>query len=211
MDTGSEAVLIARARRGDQQALSELFHAHHARLARLVRLRIGADLQRRLDPNDVVQDAWVEVLRRFGDWCAREDLPFHVWLRLTTRQALAKAERRHLGTDKRSSELEDRERFGRTSVSAAGMAEAFVASTTSPTQRAQREELRARVLSALEGLDEIDREIVALRQFEELSNEDAAAELSIEPAAASKRFARALLRLRPHLESLVPKPPGTDR
>jgi RNA polymerase sigma-70 factor (ECF subfamily) len=205
MDAGREAELIARARRGDQPALSELFQSHHAHLVRMVTLRLAVDLQRRLDPVDVVQDAWLEVVQRFGDWRSREDVPFRVWLRLTTRQALAKAERRHLGTDKRSAKHEEQAYLSRTNVSAIGMADAFAASATSPTQRASRDELRAHVLAALESLDEIDREIVALRHFEELSNDDAAAELSIEPEAAKKRFARALVRLRPHLESLVPK------
>ena len=93
----------------------------------------------------------------------------------------------------------------RPSVSAASVADLFVESATSPTQAAQREELRARVLEALEELDEVDREIVALRHFEGLSNEDAAAELGIEPPAASKRFVRALVRLRPALQSLAPE------
>jgi len=91
-------------------------------------------------------------------------------------------------------------------MSAANAADRFVASATSPSQGAHREELRARVLAALEELDELDREIVALRHFEGLSNEEAAAELSIEPAAASKRFVRALLRLKPALEGLEPGP-----
>ncbi len=96
----------------------------------------------------------------------------------------------------------------RPSVSAANAADAFVASATTPTQAVQREEVRARVLAALEELDEVDREIVALRHFEGLSNEEAAAELAIEPAAASKRFVRALVRLRPALQSLAPGETG---
>ena len=204
MNPGDEAELITRARGGDERALAELFHLHQPHLLRMVKLRLAADLQQRLDPADVVQDAWIEVARRFGDWSAREEMPFRVWLRLTTRQSLARAERRHRGTDMRSLKHEEHAFLGRTNMSAFGIADALVASTTSPSQCVHREELRARVLKALEELDEIDREIVALRHFEELSNEDAAAELAIEPAAASKRFARALLRLRPHLESLVP-------
>src|SRR5262249_27263536 len=91
----------------------------------------------------------------------------------------------------------------RPSVSAANAADAFIASATTPTQAVQREEVRARVLAVLEELDEVDREIVALRHFEGLSNREAATELGIEPAAASKRFARALVRLRPALQALA--------
>ncbi len=90
---------------------------------------------------------------------------------------------------------------GRSGISAGNAADAFAASITSPSQAAQREELRAGVLAALGELDELDREVVALRHFEGLSNEEVAAELSITPEAASKRFLRALLRLRPALEA----------
>jgi RNA polymerase sigma-70 factor (ECF subfamily) len=211
MDESLEARLIESARLGDEPALSQLFEAYHARLMRMVELRLDARLRRRLDPADVVQEAWVEVLRRFREWCARDDLPFRVWLRLTTGQALAQAQRRHLGADRRTQQREEHGFASRSSVSASNAADAFIASATSPTQGAQREELRTLVLAALEDLDEIDREIVALRHFEGLSNEAAAAELSIEPAAASKRYMRALLRLRPTLQALEPKRSGDGR
>jgi RNA polymerase sigma-70 factor (ECF subfamily) len=210
MDQDHEAELLALARLGNQPALSELFEPHHARLVRMVKLRLDARLQRRLDPADVVQEAWVEVVQRFSDWSARDAVPFRVWLRLTTRQTLARVERRHLGTEMRAQKREEREHLARTNVTATSMADALVASTTSPIQGAQREELRSRVLAALEELDETDREIVTLRHFEGLSNEDAAAELSIESAAASKRFTRALLRLRPLLDSLASRGEGTN-
>jgi RNA polymerase sigma-70 factor, ECF subfamily len=204
MDADLSERLIARARLGEQGALSELFDLHQPRLVRMVELRLDASLRRRLDPVDVVQEAWVDVVERFPQWCTKEALPFHVWLRLTTSQALAQAQRRHLAAGKRDAQREVPGAHSRPSITAMSAANAFVASATSPTQAAQREELRACVLAALEELDEMDREIVSLRHFEGLSNEEAAAELSIEPAAASKRFVRALLRLKPALQSLSP-------
>jgi RNA polymerase sigma-70 factor (ECF subfamily) len=155
------------------------------------------------DPADIVQESWLEVARRFPQWCAQDALPVHVWLRLVTSHTLAHAHRRNLAAHMRDALREVASPAPRPSVSAASVAEAFVANATTPTQAVQREEVRARVLAALEELDELDREIVALRHFEGLSNEEAAAELAIEPAAASKRFARALLRLRPALQSLA--------
>lgn len=199
--------LVERARHGDDGALSELFHLHQPRLVRMVELRLDTALRRRLDPADVVQEAWLEVVRRFPQWREQAALPFTVWLRLTTAQALAAAQRRHLGAHMRDP-LREAGRDAavpgsRPSISAIHIADAFIATATSPTQAAHREELRARVLAALEELDELDREIVALRHFEDLANDEAAAELAITPAAASKRFVRALVRLRPALESLA--------
>ncbi|MFN0243105.1 MAG: sigma-70 family RNA polymerase sigma factor [Planctomycetota bacterium] len=207
MDSVVIEQLVARARDGDSRALSELFQLHQPRLVRMVELRLDAALRRRLDPADVVQEAWLEVVRRFEEWCAQDALPLSVWLRLTTAQALAQAQRRHLGAQMRDAEREVGT-HSRASISAIGIAHAFLASQTSPTQAARREELRARVLAALEDLDELDREIVALRHFEGLSNDEAALELAITPAAASKRFVRALVRLRPALESLAAESAG---
>jgi RNA polymerase sigma-70 factor (ECF subfamily) len=205
MASAHESELSERARLGDPQALSELFQAYHAPLVRMVALRLDADLARRLDPADVVQDAWIEVLRRVEEWRTREELPFRVWLRLTTRKALIEAERRHLRSGKLGRDLEARVGMNSTNLSALSVAEAFVASTGSPTQNVQREELRMRVLEAVEALDPVDREIVAMRSFEDLSNADVAAELAIKPAAASMRYNRALFRLAPHLKSLMPR------
>jgi RNA polymerase sigma-70 factor (ECF subfamily) len=201
----------SRARAGDTEALSALFAEHAPRLVRMVELRLDARLRRRLDPADVVQEAWLEVARRFARWSATESPPFRVWLRLTTSQALAQAQRRHFEAGARDVRLEVGDAASRPSVSAANAADAFVATATSPSQAAGRAELRARVLEALEQLDDVDREIVALRQFEGLTNEEAAAELAIEPAAASKRFARALVRLQPALKALDPGGSGSFR
>jgi RNA polymerase sigma-70 factor (ECF subfamily) len=198
--------LVDRARLGDEGALAELFRIHEPRLVRMVELRLDARLRSRLDAADVVQEAWLEVVRRLPSWSGEDELPFLVWVRLIAAQALAQARRRHLGAGMRDAQREVALGAERSGVSTVAAAEAFVASATSPTQAARREELRAGVLAALEELDELDREIVVLRHFEGLSNEEAALELAITPAAASKRFVRALVRLRPILEALALEP-----
>jgi RNA polymerase sigma-70 factor (ECF subfamily) len=59
-----------------------------------------------------------------------------------------------------------------------------------------RRELAERVRQGVAQLSDLDREIVLLRNFEGLSNQEAATVLDIEPATASQRYGRALLRLR---------------
>ncbi len=204
MDAPDHEDLVQRVRRGDQTALAPLFETFRARLARMVTLRLDPSLKRRIDPTDIVQEAWLEVARRFPRWSEEAKVPFAVWLRLVTGQTLAQVHRRHLAAHMRDALREAPAAHDRPSVTATSFADAFATSATTPTQAVAREEVRARVLAALEELDEVDREIVALRHFEGLSNEDAALELAIEPAAASKRFTRALLRLKPALEGLAP-------
>ncbi len=202
VETGEQK--LARARGGDRAALSELLADHHPGLLRMVELRLDPALRRRLDAEDVVQEAMIEAARRFVEWCEQDRYPFRLWLRLLTGQALAMARRRHLGARMREAKREVELVEERASVSAVHIADALVASQTSPTRAARREEARGILLLALEELDELDREILTLRHFEDLSNEEAAIELGIEPSAASKRFVRALQRLRPALKALEP-------
>jgi RNA polymerase sigma-70 factor (ECF subfamily) len=193
--------LLARARANDRTALSAVLQAYEPRLLRMIELRLDRSLRRRIEPDDVLQETFLEAVRRFDEWNADPRCPFHVWLRLTCAKSLTTAQRVHLGAQKRDLGREQA-LVDRPSVSAANVAECFVASQTSPSQAATREEAHELLLRALEELDDMDREILVLRNFEDLSNEDAAAELGIDPGTASKRFSRALLRLRPALRAL---------
>lgn len=208
MDPTTSDTRLARARAGDALALSELLGESTPKLVRMVDLRMEQRGRRRFEPDDVVQDALIEATRRFGEWCAQDRFPFHVWLRLLTAKALARAQRRHLQTQKRDAGREGELEDGRTSVSAARAADWFASTQTSPTQAARRAEVREKVLAALAELDDLDREILALRHFEQLTNDEAALELGIEPAAASKRFSRALQSMRPVLRGLAPDDEG---
>ena len=67
---------------------------------------------------------------------------------------------------------------------------------TRPSEAAVRAELKARIQLALDSLEPLDREVLALRHFEELGNAEAAQVLGISPEAASKRHLRALKRLK---------------
>ncbi len=196
------AQLVALARAGDRDALDRVLSALTPKLIRMVDLRLDAACRRRFEPADIVQDALVDAARRFPQWCAQERYPFYVWLRLLTGQALAAALRRHVHTQMRTMENERGLDRSHSRVSAASAADWLMTSQTGPVDAARRSEVRERVLAALQGLDELDREILVLRNFEQLTNEEAAAELGIEPAAASKRFTRALQRMRPALRAL---------
>ena len=195
---------LVLARAGDAAALSSVLAELTPKLVRMVDLRLAPAQRRRFEPADVVQDALVDATKRFQEWCAQDRYPFHVWLRLLTGQSLARLLRHHVGAQMRNSAREQSLERDRATVTSENAADWLMASQTSPTQAAQRSELRERVLAALQELDELDREILALRVFEQLTNEEASAELGLEPSAASKRFTRALRRMRPYLAALEP-------
>jgi RNA polymerase sigma-70 factor (ECF subfamily) len=197
-----EADLLRRATAGDQQALADLFARYHDRLVKMVRLRLDRRMAGRVDPSDVLQDAYLDVARRFPEYAASPKVPFYLWLRALTGQRLIDLHRHHLGAQMRDAGQEVALCRGALAASSASLAQALIAGWTSPTQAAVRAELQLRLQEALNSMDPLDREVVVLRHFEELSNAEAAEVLVIETSAASKRYIRAIRRLKAILEAV---------
>jgi RNA polymerase sigma-70 factor (ECF subfamily) len=185
----SDEALEAALRAGDDAVMAQLVDRERERLLRMVQFRLDPRLVGRLDAEDVVQEAFLEAQKRLSSFRA-DGKPFFVWMRLVTQQTMVDLFRRHVGAKMRAA---GREVAAPASGSLSGL---FVGHLTSPSQAAQREELRAKVEEALASMDEIDREVLMLRHFEELSNKEAAAVLGIQENAASNRYVRALGRLK---------------
>ncbi|HLJ97860.1 MAG TPA: sigma-70 family RNA polymerase sigma factor [Gemmataceae bacterium] len=196
-DPSETAHLIERSRAGDPQALNELFTRHRERLCRMVEMRLDHRLHARIDASDVIQDAYVEVVERLEEYLRDPKLPFFLWLRLVVGERLLKLHRHHLGTQMRDAGREVAlYRGALPQASSAALAAQLLGKHTSPTQAAIRAERLLRLQEALNTLDPIDREILALRHFEELTSAEAAQVLEIEEEAAAKRYVRALRRLK---------------
>jgi RNA polymerase sigma-70 factor (ECF subfamily) len=196
-DTSEHDVILERALGGDCGALAELFERHRGRLEQMVQLRLDRRLQGRLDPADVLQEAYLDVARRFPEYASEPKVPFYLWLRFLTGQRLVDLHRQHLGARMRNAGLEVslyRGDFPR--ASSASLAELLLGRLTSASRAAIRAETQLRVQEALNAMDAIDREVLVLRHFEMLSNEETAQVLGLKPSAASNRHIRALGRLR---------------
>lgn len=181
--------LTARLRAGDDEPFAPLFESHRERLRRMVHFRMDPRLFGRIDPEDVVQEIFLAAQQRL--YAFRSDgHPLPLWLRMVGQQTLIDLHRRHLGAGKRSAA---KERAFANSQCLSG----FVAGTlTSPSQAAIRDEWKKQLNEALESMDEIDREVLTLRHFEDLSNKEVAELLGIGENAASNRYVRALTRLK---------------
>lgn len=189
--------LVGRARAGDPAALGDLFARHRDRLRRMVDLRLDRRVRGRVDPADVLQDGLADAVAKLPDYLADPKLPAFLWLRLVVGERLAKVHRTHLGTQMRDAALEvSLYRAALPAASSAALAAQLLGKHTSPTEAAVRAEQMLRVQEAVNALDPIDREIIALRNFEELSRAEAAEALGIEEAAAAKRYVRAIKRLK---------------
>ena len=188
---------LRRAGLGDRAALGELLARHRDRLHLMVRLRLDRRLQGRVDPSDVVQDAYLEAAARFDEFARDRPLPFFLWLRVVTAEKLALAHRHHLGVQARDAGWEVSLYHGALpEASSAALAAQLVEAQTGPSHAAARAELQVHLQGALNGLDPVDREVLVLRHFEELPNAEAARVLGLRPSAASMRYGRALLRLK---------------
>lgn len=189
--------LVARLKQGDQDALAELFSQYQSALRRMIDFRLDPRLNGRVSASDVLQDTYLDAQQRVGHFLKKPEMPFFVWLRLVAGQRLVDVHRQHLGAKMRAAgqevSLNQEGHFGASSVC---LAAHLVGNFTSPSQNFAKAELMRQVEQALDGLDPIDREVLSMRHFEELSNAETAAILRIETAAASKRYVRALERLK---------------
>jgi len=187
-------------RRGDSEALATVFSLYRDRLCRVVEFRLDARLRGRVSTSDVLQDSYIDALKRLPHYQADPEVPFFIWLRSVTLQRLIDVHRRHLGAKARDAAREiPLDQGGGVEASSEKMAE-LMGNLTSPSRAVRRDESIAQVRAALDRLEPTDREVLALRHFEELSNREVAALLGIQSAAASKRYVRAIERFKAILE-----------
>jgi RNA polymerase sigma-70 factor (ECF subfamily) len=189
--------LLDAAERGDPAALNELLDRHRAHLRRLVQLRLDRALARRVDASDVVQDVLLEANQRLKEYLADPRLPFPVWLRQLAQDRIIEMHRQHRGAQRRSL---DREQAlaapAYADQSSFDLARQLADHELTPAAANIRRELEQRFLTALDQLEQEDREIIWLRHFEQMGNTEAAEALGLSPPAAGMRHLRALRRLR---------------
>ncbi len=189
--------LLLRLEEGDARALIDPFTRHRERLRRMIRLRLDRRLQGRIDSSDVLQDAYLEVARRAPEYLAQPAMPPFLWLRFLTGQTLQALHRHHLKVHSRDASQEVSLRHHATpQATSVSLAEMLLGRLTSPTRAARRAEMQLRLQEVLNAMEPMDREVLALRHFEELSNGEVAHVLGLSKNAASNRYMRALVRLK---------------
>jgi RNA polymerase sigma-70 factor (ECF subfamily) len=194
---------IRRAAAGDRAALGAVFEAYRDRLRHAVQLRLDRRLQGRVDASDVLQEAYVDVANRLREYSSEQWPSLYLWLRLIVHQRLLHIHRRHLQTGKRNANLEvSLYRGAMPEPNTASLAEILIGRMTSVSQKAIRAEIQLKLQEMLNAMEPMDREILVLRHFEELSNKEVAQLLEISKTAASNRYVRALRRLKDALASI---------
>jgi RNA polymerase sigma-70 factor (ECF subfamily) len=192
--------LLARLEMGDEHALAELFSHFQDQLRRMVGYRLDGRLQGRVDVSDVLQEVYLDASQRLDHYRTSPPSSFLLWLRQLTDQRLVDVHRRHFGAQRRDVRRESR----RPGSDTGSLLTQLVGRFSSPSQEAMRAELEAAVEQALDGMSPIDREVLALRHFEQFGNNQVAELLGISKTAASNRYVRALRRL----QELLANVPG---
>jgi RNA polymerase sigma-70 factor (ECF subfamily) len=187
--------------------LAEAFTRDRARLCRLVQFRLDPVVAARVDIDDVLQDAWLAAIQRVSHFIENESLSMFVWLRLIVGQTIVDLHRHHLGAEMRDAYREIS--LNQTALSrstAVSIAARLMGRAGTPSQAAMRHELAEQLERAIEAMDPIDREVLALRHFEDLTNSEVAEALGIAAKAASIRYVRAVKRLK----AILPELPGYE-
>jgi RNA polymerase sigma-70 factor (ECF subfamily) len=196
-DGTQTAVLIERAKEGNPDAVESLLDRHRDALRRMIQLRLDQKIQRRVDVSDVVQEVLIEAKRRLKDYLDNPAMAFHLWVRQIAKDRIIDAHRRHRVSAKRSI---DREQAlivpGDNDHSTMELAGKLCDPSLTPAAAATQREIAKQVELAIGMLPDVDREIILMRHYEQLSNQDIAAVLQLSEPAASMRYLRALRRLR---------------
>jgi len=180
-----------------QEVLARLFMSYRDRLRRMLDLRFDRHLRSRVDPSDVLQQAFLQASRRLESYLRDPSLPFYMWLRFLAGQELLKVRRKYIGAQARDPRRQlSIDRGGVPSASSEAISEILVLKQSTPSSLVLRDEERKLVQNTLEGMEETDREVLVLKHFEQLSTGDVASLLGISQAAVRQRHVRAVARFR---------------
>lgn len=199
----NEKDLLKRFEEGEASALGSLFDLHRDRLWRMVCFRLDPRLTGRIDADDILQEAFVNVSKGISSY-EQDGKSFYVWLRLVVLQTMVDVHRHHLGVQKRDIRREVTKRPTNPEATSVSLIRHLVGKISTPSQIARKAESLRQLEEGLEQMEPIDQEVLALRHFEELKNREVSEILGIDEKAASIRYVRALARLR----SVLAKMPG---
>lgn len=190
-----DELVESQMRSGSPDALAKAFSCYRERLKRIVQFRLDYRLAGRISDSDVIQEAYIAAATRLESFKTNEEMPAFLWLRLMVSQQLIDMHRQHVGAAKRDVRREVSLHAGPSPHTSMAIAAHLVGQLTAASKLIEKEESIEKLEKTLNEMDEVDREVIALRHFEELSNIETAKVLEIEPAAASKRYVRAMARL----------------
>jgi RNA polymerase sigma-70 factor (ECF subfamily) len=175
----------------DLAMLGKLFEEHRPRLLAMLGRRLDPALGVRVDPDDILNEAYLVARKRWSRFRQQADLTPYAWLYGIARDCLIEAWRKH--TRGRRDLHKDLPWPQRSSIQ---LGLSLIQPGTSPSEAIQRDELQQQMRQTLDLLKSDDQEILWMRHYDDLSFKEAAAVLGITENAATVRYVRALRRLK---------------
>ncbi|MEO1615267.1 MAG: sigma-70 family RNA polymerase sigma factor [Planctomycetota bacterium] len=183
--------------------LATLFQEHRPRLRRMLEFRMSPQLRGRIDPSDVLQETFLELSRRLPEYQKQPSgMPFFVWLRRMTIERLIVQQRRHIGAKQRDARRDRSLEYVASDDSGSRIAMQLIENLSSVDRQLIRKEEVQKIHDAISELDAVDREIISLRLFESLTNQETAKVLELPTSTTSRRFILAIESLRQKVETL---------
>ena len=170
----------------DIRNLFETFDEHRDELRQTVVRNLDRRAQTRTDPSDILQEAFIEALRSHPKFVASAPMPLFDWLRVLAKNMAKNANKFHVNTEKRSVKSEK----------PSELSPLVKQSASTPSHRAMKSELLNRKIECLKQMTVEENEIIRLRHQLRLSNDQVSLQLGISAKAASKRYYRAIDKLR---------------
>jgi RNA polymerase sigma-70 factor (ECF subfamily) len=189
-------VLLERIRNDESAAVDQLLAGHREPVRRMIEMRLDRAVAARVDASDVVQEVLLEASRRIRDYVREPSMPFHLWIRHIAKDHIVDAHRRHRLAKRRTVDREQSMRAVFADRSSVQLIDELINRELTPASAAIRHEMQRRFQEVVDSMDDDDREVILMRHFEQLSNQEVAAALELTEAAASMRYLRAMRRLR---------------
>ena len=190
----SDDDLIARIRQKDQQALVEFTQRRRPQLLAFIERSLSDGLRRKVEPQDILQDATMSALGSLAEFDLSERDPFS-WLCQLAERRIIDAHRKYMGAQKRSAQREVGLGSSGTDTQQGGLINMLVASMTTPSQAFSRDQKEFKLQQALESLPPESREALRLRYVEGLPTKEIAQIIGKTDGAVRVMLTRSLGKL----------------
>src|SRR3990167_7503412 len=185
--------LVKKVKEGDKEALQSLLARYLPRIHQMVRLSLGAKLRNRMESMDIVQEVLGRILKSFDKFEIRHEASFVHWVRVLVQNEI-RNQAAYQKADCRNADKEIRpvkNESGSWLYIGAGLAD----TGRSPGSVAEAKDNLDQLAQALEQLSEGEREIIVMRQYEDLSFGDIGEILGCSEDASRMKFVRAMDKL----------------
>lgn len=201
VDPNDSGTLLESALSGDHASFDRLFDKYRDRLRKLVRLRIGSRLRQFVNSSTVLAETQKASFQRLSDYKADPQLPMFLWLRQITLETMSAMHGRFLGGEGMDQEV-TLYHGALPEAASISLAAQLLGKMDNVVDAAIQADNRLKIQGVLNSLEPLDRDVLALRHFERLSNEETALALGIRKSEASHRYFHALTRLQELLSTL---------